>query len=92
VPQLFSLGCFDAMNTQKVKIRWLFISVAAVVLLVGLVYAIADRSISTFVVSLVLAGSVILALILFPVIFILLHDFGCKVFGAIFVRHKPRQK
>jgi len=80
------------MNTQKVKIRWLFILVAAVVLLVGSIYAIADRSISALVVSLALAGGMILALILFPVIFILLHDFGCKVFGAIFVRQKPRQK
>jgi len=70
----------------------LFISVAAVVLLVGSIYAIADRSISTFVVSLVLAGGVILALILFPVIFVLLHDFGCKVFGAIFVRRESRKK
>ena len=65
---------------------------AAMVLLVGSIYAIADHSISAFVVSLVLAGGMVLALILFPVIFILLHDFGCKVFGVFFVKREPRKK
>ena len=92
VAELGSLGCADHMNTQSVKIRWLFISVAAMILLVGSVFAITDRSISAFVVSLALAGGMILALILFPVIFVLLHDIGCKVFGAIFVKRESRKK
>jgi hypothetical protein len=70
----------------------MFISVAAMVLLVGSIYAIADRNISAFWVSLVLAGGMVLALIFFPVIFVLLHDFGCKVFGVIFVGRESRKK
>jgi hypothetical protein len=86
------LGCFDVMNTQKVKIRWLFISVAVVVLLVGSIYAIADRSLPAFLFALFLAAGIALSFIVAPFIFVVLCDFGCKVFGVIFVRQKPREK
>ncbi len=72
--------------------RWLFISVAAVVLLVGSIYAIADRSFPAFLFALFLAAGLALSIIVAPFIFVVLCDFGCKAFGAIFVRQKPRQK
>jgi flagellar biosynthesis component FlhA len=92
VPELWSLGCFEAMNTQKVKIKWLFISVAAVVLLVGSFYAVADRSLPAFLFALFLAAGIALSFIIAPIVFVMLCTLGSKIFGAIFVRSAPRKK
>ena len=73
----------SATNPRTVRVRWFFLALVAVVLLVGTIYAITSQGWSMFLVSLGLAAGLSLLFVILPVAFFLILDFGCMVIGKI---------
>ncbi|MEO7678357.1 MAG: hypothetical protein ABIV39_16490, partial [Verrucomicrobiota bacterium] len=80
-----TIGLYQTtVSARTPKVRWLFISVVAVVLMVGVTYALLLHDRSALFVSFGIAAGMCLLFVVLPVAFVLLHDLGCWVFARVF--------